>query len=65
MYSLTFIDKIYFIIEDRYIKRYSYLYRKVKKHQLKYFNKNKIKLPLKFDKYIERYVKFLIDTYND
>ena len=64
-YQLTFIDKIYFIFEDRYINRYAYLYPKVEKHQLNWFYKNKIKLPLNFDRYVSNYTKCLLDLYID
>lgn len=62
-YRLTFIDKLYFMFEDNYIKRYTYLYPKVEKHQLYWFYKNKVKLPLNFDRYVRNYTKCLLDLY--
>lgn len=63
-YSLTLKDKIYLFFHEDRIKRIDYLFPKVRKHQLNWFNENRIKIPLDFDKYINNYVDSLIFEYD-
>jgi hypothetical protein len=63
-YKLTLKDKIYLCFQEDIIKRSAYLFPKVKEHQLNWFNKNGIRIPVDFDGYIENYVDNLIWEYD-
>lgn len=63
VYELTFKDKLYFLFERRYHKRYDYLYSKVEKSLLKRYKKNNIKLPLKIEDDIKYYTECILDDY--
>ena len=62
-YKLSLKDKIYLFFQEDSIKRITYLFPKVKEHQLKWFKEEGIKIPLDFDRYIENYVECLINDY--
>lgn len=62
-YKLTLKDKIYFFFQEDSLKRVVYLFPKVKEHQFNWFNENGIRIPLDFDRYINNYVKCLINDY--
>ena len=64
IYSLTLKDKIYLYFHEDRIKRITYLFPKVKKHQLDWFNENELKIPLFFDRYVENYVDNLLLDYD-
>ncbi len=64
IYSFTLKDKIYLFFQEDRIKRIAYLFPKVKEHQLNWFNKNRIRIPLDFDRYINNYVDSLIFEYD-
>jgi hypothetical protein len=64
IYSFTLKDKIYLFFQEDRIKRIAYLFPKVKEHQLNWFNKNGIRIPLDFDRYINNYVDRLIFEYD-
>ena len=63
-YNFTLKDKLYLWFYEDYIKRYLYLYPKVKEHQLNWFNEKGIRIPLDFDSYISNYVVNLIFEYD-
>lgn len=63
-YNLTLKDKIYLFFQEDRIKRIGYLYPKVEKHQLNWFNENGIRIPIDFDGYISNYVDHLIFEYD-
>lgn len=63
-YKLTFKDKIYLLFQEDIIKRKAYLFPKVKEQQFNWFNENRIKIPVNFDRYISNYVDCLILEYN-
>lgn len=62
-YKLTFKDKLYLYFQNKYSKRYAYLYPKVEQNQLKWFEENGIRLPIDFNRYIKNYVESLIFEY--
>lgn len=62
-YKLTLKDKIYLFFQENSIKRIDYLFPKVYEHQLNWFNKYGIRIPLDFDRYINNYVDSLINDY--
>lgn len=63
-YRLTLRDKIYLFFHEDEEKRMNYLFPKVKKHHLRWFKENGIRVPLFFDKNIENYVDNLILEYD-
>ncbi len=63
-YNLTLKDKIYLFFHEDRVKRMTYLFPKVKKHQLNWFNEKGCKKPLEFDRYISNYVDCLIFEYD-
>ena len=63
-YSLTLKDKIYLFFHEDEEKRMKYLFSKVKKHQLRWFKENELRIPLFFDRYVENYVDNLIWEYD-
>lgn len=64
-YRLTFKDKLYFLFQDDYIKRHDYLYKKVKKHESKYYNEKGLRTPYDFETYIISYISNLIFEYEN
>ena len=62
-YKLTFKDKLYLWLQENYVKRYAYLYPKIEQHQLKWFEENRLRLPINFNRYIKNYVENLIFEY--
>lgn len=63
-YKLTLKDKIYLFFREDYDKRFLYLFPKVREHQLNWFIKNGIQIPLDFDRYINNYVLSLLFEYD-
>ena len=63
-YKLTLKDKIYLFFHEDYDKRVFYLYPKVFVHQLKWYNENRLRIPLDYDRYINNYIDSLIFEYD-
>lgn len=63
-YKLTLKDKIYLFFQEDEIKRIAYLFPKVWEHQLNWFNENRIRIPIDFNRYITNYVDSLIFEYD-
>ena len=63
-YNLTLKDKIYLFFHEDFYKRFSYLFPKVEKHQLNWFNKNGIRIPQDFNRFVSNYVDILIFEYD-